>query len=131
MNDKASAWSYITEHTSKAELADILVDQKMEQRENDPCKAKLTRIETNSKGVSVENVYEFTISDIDAKYSEINISSKEMKVTIVTKNKDKLIKPYKNGVAGNFINSIDINVDNLLVAKKLLIVHWQVCVNRN
>lgn len=120
MNDKASAWSFIVENTKKLELVGESIDQKMGQRENNPCKAELTRTETNSKGVSVENIYEFLVSDIDAKYSEISISSKSLKVTLVTKGKEKLIKPYKNGETGNYVASFDIHVDNVLVAKKLI-----------
>jgi hypothetical protein len=118
--DKASAWSYIMENTKKMEIAGESIDQKMEQRESDPCNAKLTKTETNSKGASIENVYEFIVSDIDTKYSEIAVSSKSLKVSLVTKGKEKLIKPYKNGVSGNFIYSVDIDVDNVLVAKKLI-----------
>jgi hypothetical protein len=120
MNDKASAWRYIMENTKKMEVAGESLDQKMEQRDGDNCKGRFTRTETNSKGVSVENIYEFIVSDIDAKYSEIAISSKSLKVTLVTKGKEKLIKPYKNGESGNFINSVDIDADNVLVAKKLI-----------
>ncbi|HPS11949.1 MAG TPA: hypothetical protein PLB87_01645 [Prolixibacteraceae bacterium] len=120
MNDKASAWNYLMANVKKMDSAGVTADQKMEQREGDACKAKLTRVETNSKGASTENVYEFFVSDIDVKYSVISVSSKSLKVSLVTKGKDKLIKPYKNGETGNFIANVDIDVDNVLVAKKMI-----------
>jgi len=118
--DKASALAYMKENIKKMEVAGETFDQKMEPRDGDACKGKFTRIETNSKGVSVENISEFTFSDIDPANSTITVSSKNLKVSLITKNKEKLIKPYKNGEVGNFINNIDIDVDNVLVAKKLL-----------
>jgi hypothetical protein len=120
MNDKASAWRFITDNIKKLENGGASVDQKMEQRDGDNCKGRFTSVETNSKGVSVENIYEFGLADIDAKYSEITISSKNLSVTLVTKGKEKIIKPYKNGESGNFINSVEMNVDDVLVAKKLI-----------
>jgi hypothetical protein len=118
--DKALALAYIKENCKKLEVAGETFDQKMEERDGDPCKGKFTRIETNSKGASVENISEFTFSDLDPTNSTVTVSSKNLKVSLVTKNKEKLIKPYKNGEAGNFVNTTEIDVDNILVAKKLL-----------
>ena len=38
---------------------------------------------------------------------------------LVTKDKQKLIKPYENGEAGNFSYDFDLYVDDVLVAKKV------------
>jgi hypothetical protein len=117
--NKSTALDYISEHVKKIEVAGVTVDQKIEQRDNNDCKAKFTRIETNSKGVSVENIYEFTLSDIDPAGSTIVASSKNLTINLVAKNKEKLIKPYKNGEAGNFIANIEIDVEDVMVAKRL------------
>jgi hypothetical protein len=117
-NDKASSMGYIMEHITKLDVAGVAVDQKMEMREGDNCKGKFTRVETNSKGVSTENVFELTMYDVDPKKCEIEVSSKSLRVNIVTKG--KYIKPYKNGEAGNFVDAISVDVDNVLVAKKML-----------
>jgi hypothetical protein len=117
-NDKVSSMVYIMEHITKLDVAGVAVDQKMEQREGDNCKGKFTRVETNSKGVSTENVFELTMYDVDPKKCEIEVSSKSLNVNIVTKG--KYIKPYKNGEAGNFVDAISVDVDNILVAKKML-----------
>jgi hypothetical protein len=46
-------------------------------------------------------------------------SSKNLTINLAAKNKEKLIKPYKNGEAGNFIANIEIDVEDVMVAKKL------------
>jgi hypothetical protein len=117
---KNSAFSYISDHVKKNESSGSALDQRMEQRENDPCKGKFTTNETNSKGASTENSFEFTLSDIDPAASSVNVSSKNLTVNLVTKKKEKLIKPFKNGVAGNFVSDIDIQVDDVLTAKKMI-----------
>ena len=120
LQDKSAAWNYLAGHLGKIEIAGNVYDQKIEKQEDNSCKIKFTRVETDSKGASTEYVYEFVASDIDPANSGISVKGKELSVDLVTKGKQKLIKPYKNGEAGNF--DIDMNVvsDDVLLAKNIL-----------
>jgi hypothetical protein len=120
MKDKESALAYLDEHIREIELNGQTIYQKVEKRDDDDCKMSFTTKETDSKGIETELLYEFTLADIDPSISQITVSMNKLMVDVITKDKEKLIKPYKNGEAGNFVNSIEILVDDVLVAKKIL-----------
>ncbi len=120
MKDKESALAYLDEHVTKIELAGEVIEQKAEIKDDNDCQINITSSETDSKGATIEKVFEFTLSDIDGTASQLVVSMNKLMVNLVTKDKEKLIKPYKNGEEGNFINSIEIQVEDLLVAKKIL-----------
>lgn len=118
-NDETSAFTYLTSNLGVVESGGNTLDQKIEKVDENSCKLKYTLKETSSKG-SVEHVYEFMASDIDPENSEISIFGKELKINLVTKGKEKLIKPYKDGEAGNFTYNIDLYTDDVLTAKEIL-----------
>lgn len=120
MQDKNAAWTYLNGHLGKIEIDGNVYDQKIEKQEDNNCKIKFTRVETDSKGASTEYVYEFIASDIDPANSGISVSGKELSVDLVTKGKQKLIKPYKNGEAGNFGYDLNITTDDVLLTKNIL-----------
>jgi hypothetical protein len=60
------------------------------------------------------------LMDIDPVNSEVSVSMNKLMIDLITKDKEKLIKPYKNGEEGNFVNSIQIQTDDVLVSKKML-----------
>ena len=120
MSDISTAARYIIDHTIKMEIDGATIEQKAENRDNDDCKMSYMRTETDSKGVATEYKYEFTLSDIDPEDSKVYISGKELQVKLETRDNVKLIKPYKNGEAGSFVYSIDLLVDDVLIAKKML-----------
>jgi len=43
-----------------------------------------------------------------------------IQINLVTVENEKLIKPYKNGEPGDFVNDFIIYADDVLLAKKLL-----------
>jgi hypothetical protein len=120
MKDNMTAYAYLEEHIAAIEVAGIKREQKIEQLEQDVCKLKYTHAQTDSKGVSTENSYEFMLTDIDPLKSLITVSGKNLQISLVTKEKQKLIKPYKNGEVEPFIYNVDIVSDDVLIAKKIL-----------
>ena len=116
---ESAAWDYINSHLKKIETSGVQYEQKLEKL-NENCKLKFTRVETDSKGESTEYVYEFILTDIDAANSGIVVSSAKLYLNLITKAKQKLVKTYKNGEAGNFIYDFDLFVDDVLVAKNML-----------
>ena len=79
-----------------------------------------TRVETNNKGASNEYTYEFNIADIHPGSSKFSVKGKIISINLVTIGNEKLIKPYKNGEAGDFIDDFIIYTDDILLAKKTL-----------
>ncbi len=120
MQDNNAAWAYLTENLGKIEIDGNIYEQKIEKQEDNSCKIKFTRTETDSKGSTTEYVYELSASDIDPANSGISVRGKELSVDLVTKGKQKLIKPYKDGEAGNFDSDMNIISDDVLTAKKIL-----------
>jgi hypothetical protein len=120
MNDKPSAHKFLAENIKNIELEGQTISQSVEIRDDDDCKLAFTSLEKDSKGNEIENRYEWTLSDIDPANSSIAISGNKLLVSLITKDKEKLIKPFKNGEEGNFINSLDIQTEDVLVSKKLL-----------
>jgi len=116
---ESAAWDYLSSHLKKVETSGIQYEQKLE-KVDDNCKIKFTKVETDSKGESTEYVYEFILTDIDAASSGLVVSSAKLYLNLVTMGKQKLVKTYKNGEAGNFVYDFDLFVDDVLVAKNML-----------
>jgi hypothetical protein len=120
MSSKSDAYSFLVENIKGLDVAGKKAEQKIEQIESNNCKLKYTFTETDSKGISSENNYEFILSDIDCIKSGTEISSKDVKINLFTKDKQTLVKPYKNGEPGNFIYTVEIYVNDVLTAKKIM-----------
>ncbi len=119
VKDKTAAWDCFGKYLKKLEFGEVQYEQSMEKLEGDECKLKFTRVEADSKGTT-EFVFEFMASDIAPAVSEIKVYANKLYLNLVTNDKQKLIKPYKNGEAGNFGYDFDLYVDDVLVAKKVL-----------
>ncbi len=119
MKDNAAAFAFLTSHIKKIDEGQVY-DQKIEKTEGSDCKLRYTLNSTDSKGATTEYAWEFVLSDIDPSASGITVSGKDVRVSLVTKNKQKLIKPYKNGEAQNFGYDTDIQANDILEAKKIL-----------
>ena len=86
------------------DLPDDQYEQKLEVKDEGICKMSFTRVETDNKGASDEYVYDFIMSDIHPGSSKFSVKGKNISINLVTGGNEKLIKPYKNGEAGNFID---------------------------
>lgn len=118
--DEQSALSYITAIVSTLIIDGQTFNQHFEADSNFPYFGKYSVTEVGKKGETIETVYEFAYSDIDTDLSYILVDLKTLNVVLYSKKKEKLIKPFVNGVPGNFTNKIEIVTDDLLTAKKLL-----------
>ena len=118
-SSRDEAWAYMRAQVGRIEVEGIVTEQSIDNPEQ-PCNAVLTTTVTDAKGTSTEYKYEFALRDIDPKNSNITISGKRIQVELVTKAKEKLIKPHKNGTAENFIYAVKIETDDILTAKMML-----------
>lgn len=118
--NKDEAIAFLSGNIQNIDLPDDQYEQKIEFKDEGNCKISFTRVETDSKGASDEQIYEFNISDIHPGSSKFSVKGKIIEMNLVTRGNEKLIKPYKNGEAGDFEDDFVIYVDDILLAKKTL-----------
>ncbi len=117
---KDEALSFLSENIQTVKLPDKAYEQKIELKDEGTCKMSFTRVETNSKGSSDEYIYEFNVSDIHPGNSKFSVKGKIISISLITAGNEKLIKPYKNGEAGDFVDDFLIYTDDILLAKSIL-----------
>jgi hypothetical protein len=97
-SDKQSAIKFITENVGDIKSDGKEVKQKIGLINNDPCRVSLTVSTTDDKGKTTDEIYEFTLTDMNKSTVDLKVSGKNVEVTVSCKNKEKLVKVYKNGV---------------------------------
>ncbi|MCK5137735.1 MAG: hypothetical protein KAR19_18260 [Bacteroidales bacterium] len=118
--NKDEAIAFLSGNIQNIDLPDEQYEQKLEVKDEGNCKMSFTRVETDDKGASDEYIYEFNIADIHPGSSELSVKGEIIEINLVTRGNEKLIKPYENGEAGNFVDDFAIYVDDVLLAKKTL-----------
>ncbi len=115
------AWGIVTSLIGKVDETGEVYEQGIEKADPaNACKVKFSLGDTDSKGATTKYAWEFMLTDIDPSASNISVSSKEIHVNLVTKGRQKLIKPYKNDEAQNFDDGVVIRTNDIVEAKKLL-----------
>lgn len=118
-NDKQSAINFIKENVVDLKSEDTEVKQKIESTNDDPCKISLTVSTSDNKGKTTEEIYEFSLSDINKQLVDYKVAGKNISVTLGCNNKDKLVKVYKNGVQQSWGTSVEVNLDDVGKAKNV------------
>lgn len=126
---KEEALAFLSENIQTIKLPDNTYEQKIEFGDGGACKMSFSRVETNSKGSSDEYTYEFNISDIHPGTSKFTLKGKVISINLVTTGNEKLVKPYKNGEAGDFIDDFVIYAADILLAKSTLAAFEALSVN--
>ena len=119
-SDNTSAFGFISSSLHTVAAGNYTIDQTIEMVDNDPCKIKLSLVQIDSKNESTGYIYEFNLADINADAVKLEISGKEMKVSLETKGKQKLIKPYKNSEPQNFAYSVELYNDDVVTARNMI-----------
>ncbi|MFO7668157.1 MAG: hypothetical protein R6W31_00725 [Bacteroidales bacterium] len=114
------ARAFLLENIQNIELTDDKYEQKLEFKEEGKCQMSFTRTETDKKGANVEYTFEFNVSDIHPGNSKFSIKGEIVAVNLITNGNEKLIKPHKNGEAGDFVDDFFIYIDDVLLARKTL-----------
>lgn len=114
------AIDFLTGNIQNLDLPGKKYEQKFEVREVENCIMSFTRVETDSKGESDEYIYEFNITDIHPENSKFTTDDDLVVINLETTGNKKLIKPYENGEADDFIDDFEIYADDILLAKKIL-----------
>ncbi len=117
---KDEAIDFLSGNIQNIDLPDEKYEQKLEFKAEGKCQVSFARKETDKKGASIEYTYEFNVSDIHPENSKFIIKGEILAINLITNGNEKLIKPYKNGEAGDFVDDFFIYVDDVLLAKKTL-----------
>jgi hypothetical protein len=117
--DKQSAMKFITENVGDLKSEGTEVKQKIDFTNNDPCKISLTVSITDDKGKTTDEIYEFALSDMNKLMVDFKVSGKNVEVTLSCKNKEKLVKVYKNGAQQAWGTDVEIGAYDVETAKNI------------
>jgi hypothetical protein len=82
------------------------------------CALKLTQSRNDGKK-STELIYELNLVEIDPGQVQIEVSGAELSVVLATRNKQKIIKTYKNGTPDNYVPTVSIRVGSIEAAMQM------------
>ncbi len=94
-------------------------EQRLEAGDED-CKWKLVSIQSGKK--QLEEVFEFSLEDLDEKKIKWKISGKKLAIVVNAKYKEKNIKYYKNGEPDNYKNVFSIEFNDIEAARNAILV---------
>ena len=117
---KEEAMAFLLENIQTIEIPAENYEQQLEIKDEGNCKISFTRMELDDKKPGVEFLYEFSASDISPKTSKLSVKGKTVSLILFTRGNEKLIKPHKNGEAGDFTDEFIIYTADILIAKKAL-----------
>lgn len=119
-SDKQSAINFIISQIGNFKGSGKEVKQKLEMVNNDPCKLTLTITTSDDKGKNTDEIYEFSLSDLNKQMTDYKVGGKNIYVTLITKNKNKLVKAYKNGTQQAFGAEVEIMEDDVDTARNIV-----------
>ena len=117
--DKQSAMKFIMENVGDMKSEGKEVKQKIELTNNDPCKISFTVSSTDDKGKTTDEIYEFALTDMNKLMVDFKVSGKNVEVNLTCKNKEKLVKAYKNGVQQAWGTDIELAANDVETAKNI------------
>ena len=118
-NDKQSVSAFLIGNIGDLKGDGEDAKQKLSIVDNDPCKISLSVSTTDGKGRTTDQIFEFTLSDMDKGLTDIKVSGKKVEVTISCKNRQKLVKVYKNGEQQAWGTSVSIGADDVEKARNI------------
>jgi hypothetical protein len=118
-SDKQSVIKFITENVGDLESEGKEVKQKIELINNDPCRISLSVSSSDDKGKTTDEIFEFTLTDMNKQIVDLKVSGKNVQVTLLCKNKEKLVKAYKNGEQQAWATGVAIGVNDVETAKNI------------
>ncbi len=117
--NKQAALDYIKQNVGDLSAGSKSIKQKFEVAEDNPCKINLTISTTDEKGKTVEEVYEFTLLDMNKQAVEFKPSGPNISVGFSCKNKQKLVKFYKDGAQQSFASDIELLCTDVEIARNI------------
>ena len=117
--DKESVIKFIKENIGDLKSEGKEVKQKIDLINNDPCKISFTISTSDDKGKTTDEIYEFTLTDMNKLTVDLKVSGKIVKVILFCKNKEKLVKVYKNGEQQAWGTGVEIGTNDAEIARNI------------
>jgi hypothetical protein len=117
--DKQSAMKFVMENIGALKSEGKEVKQKIELTDNDPCKISYTISSSDDKGKTTDEIYEFALNDLNKLMVDFKVSGQNVLVTLTCKNKEKLVKVYKNGTQQAWGTDVEIATNDVETAKNI------------
>jgi hypothetical protein len=118
-SDKQSAVKYIVDNTGEIKTDGNEIKQKIDLTNNDPCKISLTVTKSDDKGKSTEEIYEFALSDMNKLMVGLKVGGKNIEINVACKNKEKLVKVYKNGAQQAWASEVKVITNDVETARNI------------
>jgi uncharacterized protein YfcZ (UPF0381/DUF406 family) len=118
-SDKQSAMKFITDNVTDMKNEAKAVKQKIEMTNNDPCKISYKVSSTDDKGKTTDEIFEFALTDMNKQMVELKVSGKAVEVVLPCKNKEKLVKAYKNGEQQAWGAEVRVGTDDVEKARNI------------
>ena len=119
-NNKQAAVNFIESQVGNFKGAGKEVKQKLEMVNNEPCKLNITVSTADDKGKTTDEIFEFSLSDLNKLMVDYKINGKNVSIVLVTKNKNKLVKVYKNGAQQSYGSDVEIMEDDVDTARSIV-----------
>lgn len=117
--NKQAALDFVKQNIGDVTAGTKSIRQKFEVADDNPCKINYTITTTDDKGKTVEEIFEFTLLDINKQIVDFKPVGSNVSVVLSCKNKQKLIKAYKDGAQQSFASDIELLCTDVEVAKNL------------
>ena len=118
--DAATTAAYFRSNIKDVTLDDLTVKQTLEPVEGDGHKYKFTVTEVNAKGGGAEQVYEFSLTDVDPASVAFQVKGKWLYVVMKTAFDAKIIKAYKDGKIQPYTSSLQFAANDVDLARNLV-----------
>jgi hypothetical protein len=119
-SDAQTALKFITDNVTDLKSEGKEVKQKIEMTDNDPCKITLKVSSTDDKGKTTDEIYEFALSDMNKQLVDLKVTGINIEVILASKNKEKLVKVYKNGEQQAWGADVRIGVNDIETAMNIV-----------
>ena len=119
-SDKKKNMEYVQQNVGNFTNEGIATNQKIELNGDDPCKISFTVSTADEKGKTTEEIYEFSLSDMNKSAVNYKVNGKNVNVTFSCKSGEKFVKVYKNGQQQSFRSDVTIFEDDVEDAKNIV-----------
>jgi hypothetical protein len=119
-SDKQSAIKFISDNIGDMKGDGKEVKQKTGIINNDPCRFSFTVSTTDDKGKTTDEIFEFTLTDMNKSTVDLKVSGKNVEVIIACKNREKLVKVYRNGVQQAWNSEVKIEATDIETTKNVV-----------
>lgn len=116
---KQAALEFVKQNIAEVNAGTKNIKQKVEFAVENPCLATFTINTTDDKSKTTEEIYEFSLSDINKQLIDFKPEGANISIVLTCKNKQKLVKAYKDGSQQSFAADVRILSADVELSKNI------------